>query len=470
MSESKNQDYEYSTIVTVAKKLRASFDDLHISVTNIEIEKLSCFFNNVYGTRNRAFHDIFHALNVSDGCSGLGVLAGFFHDVVYVQIDRGRLPELREHFGIFTVTEKLELTIPSETTLTAEPWANSLVTIFGFSPNQTLGIFTGLNEFLSAWVATQMLHKYLTKEQIIHVVACIEATIPFRGEMINPTVSERLRENVKKALRDNHCTVSEEGLTHTIKESVKISNNDIKGFGMEKPDFFIHNSWALLYESNPALQNGYFSIVKYREPLQRLDAFFGGLNPQKIFTHFAGSPNKEEMAKLSEVATNNLRVGRAYIQAKLLDTAILEAFALISGGDCPLELFTGPKPRRRESKTARIEQFLDWENVTTLNSVKDENVIRLLNDGRAFRSKFDVKTALFAAYIYLALSPEQFALAYSSACKFFKREITPEEFLTSIPDEHIYHIGDVISHIAWTRTDAILKYLENRKPQERKSA
>ena len=101
---------------------------------------------------------------------------------------------------------------------------------------------------------------------------------------------------------------------------------------------------------------------------------------------------------------------------------------------------------------------------------KDERVIRLLNDGRAFRSKFDVKTALFAAYIYLALTPEQFKHSYSSACQFFKREISPEEFLASVPDALVYHIGDVISHIAWTRAEAIQGYLKTRRQSGKKAA
>ena len=169
-------------------------------------------------------------------------------------------------------------------------------------------------------------------------------------------------------------------------------------------------------------------------------------------------------------ANNNLKIGQEYVRAKLLDTAILEAFALLSGGDCPLELFTGPKPKRRESKSARIEQFLDWTTIKADHTGKDEQVIRLLNDGRAFRSKFDVKTALFAAYIYLALSPEQFKAACDEATRFFKREIEAQEFLGSLPDALVIHIGDVICHVAQTRSKQIAKYLDQRRAKNGKAA
>jgi len=51
--------------------------------------------------------------------------------------------------------------------------------IFGFKSHQTLLPFAGLNEFLSAMLACRELEKSLTLKQLVRIVVCIEATIPF---------------------------------------------------------------------------------------------------------------------------------------------------------------------------------------------------------------------------------------------------------------------------------------------------
>jgi hypothetical protein len=461
-------EFEYSSIVVVARELQFCFAELNIAISPLELEKLSCFINDVYGTRNRAFHDVKHALSVGEGCSALGKLAALMHDVVYLQIDHSRLPELRSLFGIFDPKNCLELVIPFG--LEGNFWAEAVVGVFGFNSGEKITTHSGLNEFLSAWAAIQKLSTYLNTHQLLAVVAGIEATIPFRGDQQNPSVSEALEENLEAI--NKHLSI---GLTYSeiraaVLESVKISNNDIQGFGLEEPENFIHSSWALLYEGNPALQNSYFTITEYREPLQRLETFYSNMKPTQIFLHYESFPQAGELTRLQEGAHRNLTIGKSYVRAKLLDTAILEAFAFLSGGDAPLEFFTGPKPSRRESKSARIEQFLNWDTVSQNHANKDERVIRLLNDGRAFRSKFDVRTALFAAYLYLSLTHEQMDQAYTLACRFFKREITPQAFLAAIPDQLVFHIGEVIGLVAWTRADAINKYLQLRKDSANQAA
>ena len=454
---------EYSSISIVAKRLQEAFHELKVSITTHECELLSCFLNDVYGTRNRAFHDVNHALTVGKGCSPLGVLAGLMHDAVYLQVDRAHLPDLRTLFGIFDPGEKIELILPSEEIIKKDVWAQAIVSLFGFTPGQKLGVFSGLNEFLSGWIALKKLSPYLKNEQLIHILANIEATIPFRGNFKNPSVPERLKSNIKNAAKILKCEMSDAAIDQILKESIAVSNNDVEGFGLEEPQVFIYNSWALLYESNPTLQNNYFSIVKYREALQRLEGFLSTLNPTDIFLQYNGYPDQVTFEKLIQGAAKNIRIAREYIQVKLLETAVIESIAFISGGDCPLEFFTGPKPTRRESKSARIEQFLDWQTINADSSNKDESVIQLLDQGRAFRSKFDIKTALFASYIYLGLTPEQFKVSYTKAVHFFKREVAPEEFLSTIPDAMMFHIGEIISHIAWTRAEGIERYVGTRK-------
>jgi len=458
---------EYSSIVEVAEILSTSLFKLGVELKQSDAERISWVLNRAYRTRNRIFHNIDHAIGVGENCSPLGQIAALFHDVVYIQVDRSRIKELRETFGVFDPKDSLELTINEDAL--SDPLARALTVLFGFSLGQKIGPFSGINEFLSAWFAIQTLEPFLSKNQLLHIAACIESTIPFRGEEKNPTTFERLVSNLYAAAALLNCEMSENEIENAVFDAVRISNNDIRGFGLEEPEEFIQNSWALLYESNPSLQTAFFSIKQYREPLQRLERFLSGLTPSKIFAQYKEFPNTATLDRLLLGARSNLEVGVQYIKAKLLDTAILEAFADITGGDCPLELFTGPKPKRRESSVVRIEHFLKWDKISYNQTDKDFRVIRLLNDGRTFRSRFDIKTALFASYLYQSLDIETFEKLYGKATQFFNREIEAHTFLSLFPDELINSIGETLIFTARTRSAAIKTYLATRTHRIRRA-
>ena len=453
---------EMSPIVEVASTFHLAFDELGIKVSPIDCEVLGRFISAVYGTRNRAFHDVGHATEVSLKCGPLSTLAGLFHDVVYKQIDQARLIEVRSLFGVFDPGESLELTIPADEILARDPWRRAIVYIFGFKAGQKLGPFTGMNEFLSAWVAIQKLNKLLSPAQMLHVIACIELTIPFRGEQDNPSVPEKLKANVQSAAKLLQVKMSNQEVDEIVLEAVKLSNNDIKGFGRETPEVFIYNSWALLYEGNPALQNNYYTVTKYREPLQKLLGFMSTLNPKKVFYQYMGYPSETEIRELHSGINHNLHIATEYVRAKLLDVAIIEAFALISGGDCPLELFTGTKAKSRESRALRIEDFLVKEFVLQNAIPRNDEVRKLLVDGRAFRSKFDVKTSLLTAFVYDSLTETQFNEAFEAAREMFKQQLSPENFLELLPNDLVEHIGQSLKKMAWTRAEAIQNYLNTR--------
>lgn len=466
MSHPDHRSLVYSPIVEVAQIFEKAFTGLGIQATRNEFEALSCFINEVYGTRNRSFHDVHHAILVGTGCTSWGQIAAIFHDCVYIQVDRSRHSELRKLFGVFNPGEKLGLYIPSEDVLKRDPWRVALTQLFGLKSGSRIDPYSGINEFLSAWVCIQKLRDKLDDEILLKIVACIEATIPFRGLREVVSAAEELALSLRSASFTLGVSFSDETIDQIVKESVRIANNDVEGFGLEEPEVFIYNSWALLYEGNPALQNSFYTISKYRQPLQKLDQFLSGLNAKRIFREYKGYPSVEAIQKLHEGSERNLRVAREYIRAKILDTAILEAFARISGGDCPLELFTGPKPKSREEKTARIEEFLNWRFGPAEMHKKDERVVRLLNEGRAFRSRFDVKTALFAAYIYMSLSTTEFEQAYAGANEFLKDELNAEHFLNAIPERLVVHIGAVLAQVAWTRESQIKAYLEARSKKK----
>lgn len=467
-----DQNLEYSTIVSVAQTLEAAFKECGTSQDRIIYESLSVFINQVYGTRNRSFHDIFHAIEVGQGCNGIGKLAALFHDVVYIQVDRSRTEGLRKCFGIFDPKEKLELTIPSEEVLNKTPFAQSICALFEVLPGETLRPLTGLNEFLSTWVMIQKLHSFFPAKTILSIACCIEATIPFRTKTLDDlTIPQWSEIKLINASALENTLFQEDEIRAVVSESVRVSNNDVAGFGMEEPDVFIYNSWALLYEGNPSLQNSFYTLSSYKEALLKLQFFLESMSPRKIFRSYEPYISFHSIEKWIEGAGKNLRISREYVKAKILDTVLLQGFTELTGGDCPLELLTGPKPKNRESKTARIETFLNWEFTLSKDfRNKDEFVLRLLSEGRAFRSRFDLKTSLFAAYLYQRLSQEEFYYLFETAEEYLKKEISAEEFLSTFPSDLIQNVGQTLSKLAWTREQSLLEVTERLSKKEMKVA
>jgi hypothetical protein len=449
----------YSSIVSVALTLHRAFSALGYRVEMPECEELSLFLNSVYGTRNRAFHDIQHALEVSEGASPLGQIAALFHDVVYIQVDRSRLPALRKQFGPFDPRESLELTIPSLSAL--EKWGRATCALFGKSSGQKVSITSGINEFLSAWVCVQTLKNRVSEKHLLEICLAIRCTIPFQADRANPTFLDEVMDQFTQAASLLGLVFSEKDRREALKQGVLVSNNDIKGFGLEEPEVFIYNSWALLFENNPSLQNTHYTIRSYRDPLQRLEGFLASMTPKRIFLQYDGYPDDRRYRNLISGAEANLRIGRDYVRIKLLETLLLEAFSQATGADCPLELFTGPKPRSREMKTARIGAFLNQYQFPWNMDGKDEKVLRLLSEGRAYRSKFDTKTSEFASFLYVVLSKATLETLYETSQRFARNEIKAEDFLKDLPPAVLIYVARALSKVALTRSDRILALAES---------
>jgi hypothetical protein len=141
----------------------------------------------------RYFHTPDHIFEVGGSVNAIEVLAALFHDLVYVQVDHGvsinigsyiapfvkevKGTEVKEAKGKAT---KGQLVIREDTDMPASLMFDIVTTIFGFSPNQVLSPMAGQNEFLSALIAARSLEPVLSPGMIAQIVACIEATIPFR--------------------------------------------------------------------------------------------------------------------------------------------------------------------------------------------------------------------------------------------------------------------------------------------------
>ena len=287
LKDKKRLEQQSHLVSRAAEMLHDSLCTLGAQVSKTVCEDAAVLVIKAMSTRNRSFHDMNHAFDVANIPYPIGKIAGLFHDVVYIQVDRSRLPELRKNFTIFDPGDGTTLKIPGIDILLKDSWAMALVDVFGLTPHQEVGPFSGINEFLSAWVTIVKLRDHLAAWPLLQIVTCIEATIPFRGpNQFGQTPSEILFSRLSSAATKMGLSPSEKDLDYTIKVAVSMSNQDVYGFGSERPSYFIGNSWALLAEGNPPLQNTLFTAQDFREAIYKMYKFFSMLSVDKVFLSY----------------------------------------------------------------------------------------------------------------------------------------------------------------------------------------
>ncbi|RAQ43992.1 hypothetical protein B9S53_10185, partial [Arthrospira sp. O9.13F] len=128
----------------------------------------------------RYFHTPDHIFEVGGSEDAIEVLAALFHDVVYVQVDQSVNFNLTYYLVPFIRQVGEHLWIREAVDIPEDPTFEMVRIVFDMSPGKMLLPLEGQNEFLSALVAAKVLQPFLSQELLVQIVACIEATIPFR--------------------------------------------------------------------------------------------------------------------------------------------------------------------------------------------------------------------------------------------------------------------------------------------------
>lgn len=448
-------------ITHAATLLHQSLLELGAHPSKALCEDIAILVIKAMSTRNRAFHDPSHAFDVASVSCPTGKIAGLFHDLVYIQVDRSRLPEIRKTFSVFDPGEALSLKIPSSEVLRNDPWRLAIVEIFGFAPHSEIGPFTGLNEFLSAWIAVSKLRDCLDKWSLLQVVACIEATIPFRGpDSAGRTPSELLRHRLVQAAKIFHLQPSEKSADTAIQNAVAVANQDVINFGDRNAPFFVGNSWSLLLEGNPPLQGAMFTAQEYRDALFKMCKFFSTLSPEKVFRQYKGFPSSKDYSELVGTARNNISVGIQYIQIQLIEKTILDALAQLTGGTCPYENWVGDR-RRTPNKTLTLaENFLDPKVPEVDPGQWNPQVLKILEEGRETPSYFDSRTDLIGAYIYRRSTREDISRYLSASTEMIEEKLPPKAFLQLFKPDLIHALIQSFAQVAWTRREELLNLVD----------
>ncbi len=413
----------------------------------------------------RFFHTPQHIFDVGGNDDPIEIIASLFHDLVYVQVDHSINLNVSYYIVPFTKEFKGQLVIREQHQLPKDFLFDMVASIFDFIPGQLLNPFLGQNEFLSALVAVKALSSFFAHQYLFQIAACIEATIPFRPKSINGlSVSDRLYKRLQITNQTFNLDLSDQELQETVKKGVRIANRDVSSFANPSPAYFLANTWNLLPETNHNLTvcNTY-TVLDYRLAIQKMEGFMSILTPELIFRKYQNEPNEERYQAFLDGAKKNLEIAQLYLGTKLVTISLIEALSFTLGLDIPLATMMGEMPTRGFS-FIRLENFLPTISKPHISRNNlEENVLFLLEKGRAKGGNHDLQNSPLAAFLANSLGFEEISRLIHLAKKFIQGSYSADEFIANFSPEIIANIIDGILELFDSRKSSIKRFYKGDK-------
>jgi hypothetical protein len=452
---------EHTRIQKLVIDMRTCLEDLGYSAPLEDLEKWSILIYESMMSPSRTFHSVQHVFDVAIGADSIQKLAAFFHDIIYYSIDGGLNPRCQT-----PILEDVIDEVDGKVYLTAEPLDSNtqmVLDIFGFQSGQLLDPYHGLNEILSSICAVRCYQSAVEPMHLAQIVACIEATIPFRkpdaqGRDPPAALFDRLN-----GVNDSYnLDMVPDEIVKAVQRSCDLGNRDLKNFATPERAVFLSNTWNLLPESNIPLRNVIaYRISDFAMALKKMSDFFSHLDPEVIYTHFRSTESELKVhRKRTDLAAENIRVALMYMNCKRLAIAALEAISILTGDDAPIALFLGDLPERHYI-SPNAENYISY--VEPKENLKlDKTVFQLLRYGRESESSFDIKNSPFGAYLYALLGDD----GVEQNLKIVAHPMDHEQamlLLKSLPFQACNAIISACAKIAITRQEkltSLLKELE----------
>jgi hypothetical protein len=407
--------------------------------------------------KTRSYHTADHVFFMCEGMNSRQVLASLFHDVVYFQLDDGFPPAVAHTLDAV----QCEAGVVSLKTIADDDRVLQLCAhLFGFRSGQELGLYSGLNEFLSALVAARLLAAHISEAHLLGVVAAIEATIPFRvkgADGIAP--ADALAQRVAGWVQSRSMELpfgnpAETYVSSVVRDAVVLSNRDVSGFAQNDPALFLTSTWLLIEESNAPLKSaGIYSVSQYRAALMRMEGFLLSLKPDDIFQSFDGVPGQQSLAVLSERARKNIGFACDFLDAKIVAIAVVEALALCTGTDCPVSMLLGDI----SNAYGRPERAEDHLNAVQISLPVNAELLDVFEKGRPQESSYDLTASPLTAFIYRSVGHTSMKAAIVRAKAMFNGTLSHRDFLSSMDAAMTRQITRACAEIALSRRDALLE-------------
>ena len=299
---------------------------LNCQISDNQINEISKLIVDAMGGHYRHFHNFEHLLMVSNSNDPLVILAGIFHDLIYVQVDKRIVFNVSPYLTPF-IEEKNGLFLIKSTPDHQENVLDIVLEIFQVNRGDNLSDFVGRNEFLSALSAATILVPFLSLAIIARLVTIIELTIPFRRSQADDiSIIEKLKQRLESVNYKFKLDLDEATIKQTITQAVKLANLDVSGFAFDDVRQFVNNTWLLLPETNHSLLSLDKSTLKeYCIALTKTAKFLDSLSPELIFHRYNDEPVEETWHQLLNRCQNNLAVTKLYLTTIIVSLSLVEA-------------------------------------------------------------------------------------------------------------------------------------------------
>ncbi|MDF1513266.1 MAG: hypothetical protein P1S60_05610 [Anaerolineae bacterium] len=450
------------TIQQTIELLKTSLTGLHVDINPVILEDLAVLIHEAMTVNARSFHTIEHVFTLSDGSNPIQALAALFHDIVYFEVDQGFTTRI--YYVLSThITQSNGDIVLKKTFDTDDTAYRVTLDMFGFKPGQKLSRVKGLNEFLSALLMIKLLEFIVPLVYLVKILACIEATIPFRGiNKFGQTPAEVIERRLSHINQTYNLGLLATEIEAATMNAVIFSNRDVMNFAESDTGRFLDNTWKLLPELNPNLRlQGYYSIKSYRKGLEKMESFMLQLNPGSIFNRYAGEPSPTDYERMLEFANRNIATARQYLGIELLSATILEALAEITGGDVPVALFIGGIDGELPDGQKKWEDFLP-DVPATSNIRQNSTIFDLLAFGRTSSSSFDLQHSPLSLFLFKSLELENTNTLLTVARKYYSGQMEAHTFLNAVPASIMHAISSACAEMAITRQAELLAYADSR--------
>jgi len=437
--------------------LRNAIRQLGIPLRHDKICEISELITDAVGGINRYFHNFEHLLMFADHEDPMIIIAGLFHDLVYVQVDRKIPFNLTAYLTPFIEEKSEGLFIKSHFKQDSK-YLEIALAIFGLNFEDNLANFRGQNEFLSALCTAQILDGYFPVSIIVRLVTIIELTIPFRQQENNLTISQQLEIRLQKVNQQWELNLSEKEIVSTIIQGVKLANVDVSGFASEDVKDFINNTWLLLPETNPSLKYECLYTVKdCCIALIKTLKFISILSPEIIFHRYHDYPSEKDYQLLINKTNSNLDATKYYFSYQVISLSILQALITRFAASLPLCFFF-PDSCVLSEVYSSFTSHLPTVNQARFSSDSQEfKIINLLN--LQFQPALFPYNDLgiFVIFIVHHLNLNDMINLVDPCYLFFDDKITNNHFLEQFPSDLIKTIADAIALFLATKQKQALR-------------
>lgn len=369
----------------------------------------------------RSFHTPIHVFELAKNGDDIEVLAALFHDTVYVQVDQGIADPIFQYISPYIYEDSQQIYILHESKLLEDPCFRLCMMTFGFQLGQALPVMGGQNEFLSALLATKLLRDILPLQVLAQVVACIEATIPFRSrDQDGLTCSDQLFMRLEKINTLFDFSWSDQEIRSIVKRSVRLSNRDVDNFSSEDPAAFLEITWSLIPESNHELNNfEIYSTKHYVLALERMEGFMSSLSQELIFKDYDHYPSQAQLNVMLMRAKKNLEIARLYLGVKLVPLALKVAYSLPDS-----------------SVLKNIDSHLPKQAISDFPVDSIEGVVMdLLKRKSGFDSEYDPSNSQLARYLMAVSDSALLGVLISKTKSFLAGDISATDYMNALPDD-----------------------------------